>query len=78
MSPISQPRAARTVRAAIALKEFVQITGDRFTDIGRQYALGDRSRDARGIEPAPRSRVASSRTSQIDVEAAPHAVERFS
>jgi hypothetical protein len=26
----------------------------------------------------PRSRVASSRTSQIDVEAAPHAVERFS
>jgi hypothetical protein len=34
------------VRTAIALKEFVQITGYRFTDIGRQYALDDRSRDA--------------------------------
>ena len=77
MSPISQPRAARTVRAAIPLKEFVQIPGDRFTDVGWQNTLDERLREARRVG-AVRPRPVSSRTSQIDVEAAPHAVERFS
>jgi hypothetical protein len=56
MSPISPPRALRTVCPAIALKEFVEITGNRFTDIGRQDAVDDRSREARRMEAVPARR----------------------
>ena len=58
VSPISQPRAARTVRAAIALKEFVQITGHcpKFVDRSRTDLKVPADNTLLGIDSAVRRR----------------------